>query len=62
MTKYVGAIDSGTTSTRFMLFDHSGAVLAYAQREHQQIFPQSGWVEHDAREIWERTREVIGAT
>ncbi len=62
MTTYVGAIDSGTTSTRFMLFDHSGTVIAYDQREHQQIFPQSGWVEHDAREIWERTREVIGAT
>jgi glycerol kinase len=62
MATYVGAIDSGTTSTRFMLFDHNGAVVAYDQREHQQIFPQSGWVEHDAQEIWERTREVIGAT
>lgn len=62
MANYVGAIDSGTTSTRFMLFDHSGAVVAYDQREHEQIFPQSGWVEHNAREIWERTREVIGAT
>ncbi|MCB0065452.1 MAG: glycerol kinase GlpK [Caldilineaceae bacterium] len=62
MASYIGAVDSGTTSTRFMLFDHSGAVVAYDQREHAQIFPQSGWVEHNGREIWERTREVIGAT
>ncbi len=62
MASYVGALDSGTTSTRFMLFDHSGSVIAHDQREHEQIFPQSGWVEHNAREIWERTREVIGAT
>lgn len=62
MPQYVGAIDSGTTSTRFMLFDAAGNVVAYDQREHRQIFPQSGWVEHDPLEIWERTREVIGAT
>jgi glycerol kinase len=62
MPRYVGAIDSGTTSTRFMLFDATGAVVAYDQREHRQIFPQSGWVEHDPLEIWERTRQVIGAT
>ena len=62
MVKYIGAIDSGTTSTRFMLFDSSGAVVAYDQREHEQIFPQSGWVEHDPNEIWERTRQVIGST
>ncbi len=62
MAKYVGAIDSGTTSSRFMLFDAQGTVLAYDQREHEQIFPQSGWVEHSAEEIWERTRQVIGAT
>ncbi|MEZ4678945.1 MAG: glycerol kinase GlpK [Caldilineaceae bacterium] len=62
MASYIGAIDSGTTSTRFMLFDHSGVVIAYDQREHEQIFPQSGWVEHNALEIWERTRQVIGAT
>ncbi len=60
MAKVVGAIDSGTTSTRFMLFDESGAVVNYDQHEHQQIFPKSGWVEHDAMEIWERTRQVIG--
>lgn len=62
MAKYVGAIDSGTTSTRFVLFDQRGSIVAYDQREHTQIFPQSGWVEHNPLEIWERTREVIGAT
>jgi len=62
MRTYIGAIDSGTTSTRFVLFDQTGAIAAYDQREHEQIFPQSGWVEHDPNEIWERTRQVIGAT
>ncbi|MEX1018309.1 MAG: glycerol kinase GlpK [Litorilinea sp.] len=61
-TQYIGAIDSGTTSTRFILFDARGEIVAADQREHAQIFPQSGWVEHDAQEIWERTRQVIGAT
>jgi glycerol kinase len=59
MPKYVGALDQGTTSTRFMVFDHSGAVVAIDQREHEQIYPQPGWVEHDALEIWARCREVI---
>ncbi len=62
MPTYVGAIDSGTTSTRFMLFDHSGQIVAYDQREHEQIFPRSGWVEHNPTEIWQRTREVIHNT
>ena len=62
MPKYVGAIDSGTTSTRFMLFDHAGSVVAYDQREHAQIFPRSGWVEHNPVEIWQRTQQVIRAT
>ena len=61
MTKYVGAIDSGTTSTRFILFDQSGSVVASDQREHEQIFPQSGWVEHDPLEIWNATQTVIRA-
>jgi glycerol kinase len=61
MSALIGAIDSGTTSSRFMLFDAAGNVVAYDQREHRQIFPQSGWVEHDPLEIWERTREVCGA-
>ncbi len=62
MPKYVGAVDSGTTSTRFMLFDHSGSVVAYDQQEHEQIFPRSGWVEHDPLEIWQRTQQVIRNT
>ena len=57
--KYVGAIDQGTSSTRFMIFDHQGAVVATFQKEHTQHFPQAGWVEHDALEIWERTCEVV---
>ncbi|PXY32339.1 glycerol kinase GlpK [Prauserella muralis] len=56
MTSYVAAIDQGTTSTRTMIFDHSGSVVAVDQREHRQIFPQAGWVEHDAEEIWANTR------
>ncbi|MCX6028645.1 MAG: glycerol kinase GlpK [Chloroflexi bacterium] len=59
MTKYVGAIDQGTTSTRFMVFDHAGNVIAAHQLEHQQIYPQPGWVEHDPIEVWERVQEVI---
>ena len=62
MKKYVAAIDQGTTSTRFMIFDHSGIVITVNQKEHQQIFPKPGWVEHDPLEIWARTQEVmIGA-
>jgi glycerol kinase len=59
MTKYVGAIDQGTTSTRFLVFDRRGAVVASAQKEHAQIFPGPGWVEHDAREIWDNARAVV---
>jgi len=59
MSKYVAAIDQGTTSTRFMIFDHAGNVVAVSQKEHRQIYPKPGWVEHDALEIWERTQEVI---
>ncbi|MDJ0391987.1 glycerol kinase GlpK [Rhodococcus sp. G-MC3] len=56
--RYVAAIDQGTTSTRCMIFDHSGAVVAVDQKEHEQIFPQAGWVEHDATEIWSNVRAV----
>jgi len=56
---YIGAIDQGTTSTRFMVFDKAARVVAVAQKEHEQIFPQPGWVEHDALEIIRRTEEVI---
>ncbi len=59
MTKYVGALDQGTTSTRFMIFDHAGAVVAVDQKEHEQIYPKPGWVEHDPMEIWTRSQEVI---
>ena len=59
MSNYVAAIDQGTTSTRCMIFDRSGSVVGIAQKEHQQIYPQPGWVEHDALEIWQRTEEVI---
>jgi glycerol kinase len=56
---YVGALDQGTTSTRFMIFDHSGGVVGIDQKEHEQIYPKPGWVEHDALEIWTRCQEVI---
>jgi glycerol kinase len=59
MTTYVGAIDQGTTSTRFILFDRASDIVAVAQKEHAQIFPQPGWVEHDPAEIWRNTQEVI---
>ncbi|MEZ4770145.1 MAG: glycerol kinase GlpK [Caldilineales bacterium] len=59
MTRYVGAVDQGTTSTRFMIFDHSGGVVGVHQLEHEQIYPKAGWVEHDAMEIWARTQDVI---
>src|SRR6187402_2753569 len=59
MADYVGAIDQGTTSTRFMIFDHGGTVIGVDQKEHEQIFPKAGWVEHDANEIWTRTQEVV---
>ena len=59
MRRFVGAIDQGTTSTRFMVFDRAGQVVASSQCEHRQIFPQPGWVEHDAREIWRNTERVI---
>ena len=58
---YVLAIDQGTTSSRAILFDHDGAIVAVDQKEHAQIFPRAGWVEHDAAEIWRNTRDVIGA-
>ena len=59
MPDYVGAIDQGTTSTRFILFSRSGQTVATAQREHKQIYPHPGWVEHNPQEIWTRTQEVI---
>jgi glycerol kinase len=61
MADYAGALDQGTTSTRFMVFDHSGQVVALDQKEHEQIYPKPGWVEHDPIEIWERSQSVIRA-
>src|SRR5450432_2567043 len=52
MKKYILAIDQGTTSSRAILFDHSGSIQSVAQKEYSQIFPQPGWVEHDPNEIW----------
>ncbi|QOR70470.1 glycerol kinase GlpK [Ruania alkalisoli] len=62
MADFVGAIDQGTTSTRFMLFDHGGNEVGRHQLEHEQILPRAGWVEHSPVEIWERTRSAIQAT
>jgi len=59
MARYVAAIDQGTTSTRLILFDRDGRIARVDQREHEQIHPHAGWVEHDAGEIWRRTGEVI---
>ncbi len=60
MTDYILSIDQGTTSTRAIIFDHSGSIVSTGQLEHEQIFPRAGWVEHDPKEIWDNTREVIG--
>jgi glycerol kinase len=59
MAQYAAAVDQGTTSTRFMVFDHGGQVASLDQKEHEQIYPKPGWVEHDPMEIWQRTQEVI---
>jgi len=59
MSDYVAAIDQGTTSTRFMVFDAAGGVVSACQKEHRQIFPRAGWVEHDPMEVWANTREVV---
>ncbi|MGB2668760.1 MAG: glycerol kinase GlpK [Candidatus Acidiferrum sp.] len=59
MPAYLGALDQGTTSTRFIVFDRSGRIVSSAQEEHEQIYPSPGWVEHDPDEIWRRTQSVI---
>ncbi len=61
MPDYIGAIDQGTTSTRFIVFDRSGKIISAAQKEHEQIYPRPGWVEHNPEEIWRRTQEVIAS-
>jgi glycerol kinase len=60
MAQYIIAIDQGTTSSRAIVFDKSGSIVSTGQLEHEQIFPKAGWVEHDPKEIWNNTREVIG--
>lgn len=57
---YIGSIDQGTTSTRFIIFNKGGDIISVGQKEHKQIYPQAGWVEHDSDEIWQNTQEVIG--
>ena len=57
---YIGSIDQGTTSTRFIIFNKGGEIISVGQKEHKQIYPQAGWVEHDSDEIWQNTQEVIG--
>ncbi|OQY57358.1 MAG: glycerol kinase [Desulfobacteraceae bacterium 4572_88] len=59
MTQYIGSLDQGTTSTRFIIFDHNGRIVSLDQKEHEQIFPRPGWVEHNPDEIWQNTQEVI---
>ncbi|MCJ7723938.1 MAG: glycerol kinase GlpK, partial [Anaerolineales bacterium] len=61
MAKYIAAIDQGTTSTRFMIFDTGGSVVAVDQKEHLQLYPKPGWVEHDPLEIWRNVQEVISS-
>ncbi|MGZ4201275.1 MAG: FGGY family carbohydrate kinase, partial [Thermoleophilaceae bacterium] len=61
MAKYAAALDQGTTSTRCMVFDHGGNVVSVQQKEHEQIYPKPGWVEHDPQEIWARSQEVMDA-
>ena len=59
MANFVAALDQGTTSNRFIIFDHSGQIVGWDQKEHEQIFPQPGWVEHSPLEIWQNTQDVI---
>jgi glycerol kinase len=59
--QYIAAIDQGTTSSRCMIFDHDGAVVSVAQKEHEQFFPRAGWVEHDPKQLWINTREVVAS-
>ena len=59
MGDFIGAVDQGTTSTRFIVFDHDGRPVAKHQLEHQQVLPRAGWVEHNPVEIWDRTQTVM---
>jgi glycerol kinase len=59
VASYIGAIDQGTTSTRFVVFDRGGRIVSIAQKEHEQIYPRPGWVEHDPEEVWRNTQTVM---
>ena len=59
MSRYIGSIDQGTTSSRFIVFDYTGDSVSVAQKEHEQIFKKPGWVEHDPAEIWRNIQEVV---
>jgi len=59
MAQFIGAIDQGTTSSRFIVFNRAGEIVSSAQEEHEQIYPKPGWVEHDSEEIWRKTTAVI---
>ena len=59
MAQYIGALDLGTTSNRFIVFDHQGRIIGFDQMEHEQILLQPGWVEHDPMEIWRNSQAVI---
>ena len=59
MTDYILSIDQGTTSTRAIIFDHSGSIVSSGQLEHEQIFPKAGWVEHDPKEIWKNLAKLL---
>ncbi|MCP4673273.1 MAG: glycerol kinase, partial [Desulfobacula sp.] len=59
MAKYLGAVDQGTTSTRFIIFDKNGTIISLSQMEHEQICQKPGWVAHDGNQIWENTQVVI---
>jgi glycerol kinase len=59
MAQYIGSVDLGTTSNRFIIFDNTGQIKGVSQKEHEQIFPKPGWVEHDPTEIWNNTQDVI---
>src|SRR5690606_3688705 len=59
MSRFIGSIDQGTTSSRFIIFDHQGNIIAMDQREHRQNYPKAGWVEHEAQEIWQNTQKTV---
>jgi glycerol kinase len=59
VTDYIAALDQGTTSTRFLIFNRAGTIVASSQKEHRQLYPRPGWVEHDPADIWHATEQVM---